>query len=54
MKVKILLYVTSALALVSIGYYVYERKRIKALNEKVDSMEDALKEWEKRNKENQN
>tara|TARA_R110000868_G_scaffold101361_4_gene279107 strand:+ start:12698 stop:12862 length:165 start_codon:yes stop_codon:yes gene_type:complete len=54
MKVKILLYVTSALAIVSIGYYVYEKRRVKALNEKVDSMEDALKEWEERNKQNQN
>ena len=33
MKVKILLYVTSALAIVSIGYYVYEKRRVKALNE---------------------
>ena len=54
MKVKILLYVTSALAIVSMGYYIYEKRRVKALNEKVDSMEDALKEWEERNRQNQN
>ena len=54
MKVKILLYVTSALAIVSMGYYFYEKRRVKALNEKVDSMEDALKEWEERNRQNQN
>lgn len=54
MKVKVLLYVTSIIAIASVGYYVYEKRRVKALNEKVSSLEDALKEWEERSKENQN
>jgi hypothetical protein len=46
MKGKTLLYITSALALASLGYYFYEKQRVKALNEKVDSLEDAIKKLE--------
>ena len=54
MKGKIILYTASLIAVASIGYYIYQKRRVDQLNEKVISLEDALKEWEERNKQYQN
>jgi hypothetical protein len=32
----------SVLAIGSIGYFLYQKKRVKDLNERVDNLEDAL------------
>jgi hypothetical protein len=53
MKGKTLLIITSAIALASIGYYFYEKQRVKALNERVDTLEDAIKKWEETKKQNE-
>jgi hypothetical protein len=43
MKAKTIIYLTTALALASLGFYFYEKRRIKEINERVDSLEDVLK-----------
>jgi hypothetical protein len=40
---KILLVITSILAVGGVGYYLYEKKRIAEINARVDTLEDALK-----------
>jgi type II secretory pathway pseudopilin PulG len=40
---KIVLIVCSVLAVGGLGFWLYEKQRVKKLNEKVDSLEDALK-----------
>lgn len=39
---KIVLIVCSVLAVGGFGYWMYEKRRVKKLNEKVDSLDDAL------------
>lgn len=41
-KTKSILLITSTLAILGVGYWYYQKKRVQALNEKVDSLEDAL------------
>jgi hypothetical protein len=41
-KTKGILLITTTLAILGVGYWFYEKQRVKALNEKVDSLEDAL------------
>jgi cellobiose-specific phosphotransferase system component IIC len=53
MKGKTLLIITSAIAVASIGYYLYEKRRVDEINKKVTSLEDALKQLEERNKESE-
>ena len=43
---KILIAVTSILAVGGLTYYLIEQRRVKKLNEKVDSLDDALKQLE--------
>ena len=43
MKGKSIIYITTALALASLGYYFYQKKRVNELNKKVDTLEDAIK-----------
>jgi hypothetical protein len=54
MKGKTLLILTSTIAIASIGYYFYEKRRVNELNKKVDSLEDALKMLEEAKNKNQN
>jgi uncharacterized protein HemX len=42
-KYKWILLVTSALALAAFGYYFYEKKRVKEIDSRVDSLEAAIK-----------
>jgi hypothetical protein len=42
MNKKYLLYATAGIALLSLGYYFYEKRRIDKLNAKVDSLQTAL------------
>jgi hypothetical protein len=42
MNKKYIVYISLGIALVSLGYYFYEKKRIDKLNQKVDSLQDAL------------
>ena len=46
MKGKTIIYLTSAIALASLGFYFYQKRRVSELNKKVDSLEDALKQLE--------
>jgi len=46
MKGKTIIYLTSAIALASLGFYFYQKRRVNELNKKVDSLEDALKSLE--------
>lgn len=39
---KILLIITSVLAVGGLGYYLYEKKRIAEINDRVSTLEDAL------------
>jgi hypothetical protein len=47
MKKTTLIFLTTSLALASLGYYFYQKQRVKRLNEKVDSLEDALNQLQK-------
>jgi len=46
MKGKHIIYLTTAIALASLGFYFYQKRRVSELNKKVDSLEDALKRLE--------
>jgi uncharacterized protein HemX len=46
MKKTTLIFLTTSLALASLGYYFYQKQKVKKLNEKVSSLEDTLKELE--------
>jgi hypothetical protein len=54
MKGKIILYTASVIALASIGYYFYQKRRVQELDSRVDSLEDAIKKWEETKKQNEN
>lgn len=41
-KTKAILILSSTIAILGFGYWFYEKKRVQALNERVDSLEDAL------------
>ncbi len=43
MNTKFILIGSSALALAAFAFWFYEKQRVKALNERVDTLEDALK-----------
>ena len=43
---KTILIVTSVLAVGGLAFYIIEQRRVKKLNEKVDSLDDALKQLE--------
>jgi len=43
MKAKSIIYITTALAFASLGYYFYQKKKVNELNRKVDTLEDAIK-----------
>jgi hypothetical protein len=42
MKSKTIIFLTTSIALASLGFYFYQKMRVKQLNERVDSLEDAL------------
>ena len=46
MKLKPIIYLSTALALASLGFYFYQKRRVSELNKKVDSLEDALQRLE--------
>lgn len=46
MKGKTIIFLTSAIALASLGFYFYQKRRVSELNKKVDTLEDALKSLE--------
>lgn len=42
MNKKYILYVTAAIALASLSFWFYEKKRVEKLNSRVDSLQSAL------------
>jgi len=42
MNTKYIIYISAALALASLGYYFYEKKRVEELNSRVDTLQSAL------------
>lgn len=49
-KGNILLLISASLAIASVGYWFYEKKRKQAIDERVDSYEEALKRLEEAKK----
>jgi cell division protein FtsL len=45
-KYKVILIVTSVIAIASVGYFIYQKKRNEEINKKVTSLEDAIKKLE--------
>jgi hypothetical protein len=45
MKGKTIIYLTSAIALASLGFYFYQKRRVNELNKKVDSLENYREEF---------
>jgi hypothetical protein len=43
-KGKAILYITASIALASFGFWLYQKQKVKTLNAKVDSLEDAIKQ----------
>jgi len=43
-KKKAIIIISATLVIASLGFYFYKKQKVKALNEKVDSLEDALKQ----------
>jgi hypothetical protein len=46
MKKNTIIFLTTSIALASLGFYFYQKVRVRKLNDKVDSLEDALKQLE--------
>lgn len=46
MKQKSIIILATSIALASLGFYFYQKMRVKELNERVDSLEDALQKLE--------
>ena len=43
---KVILIATSVIAVASVGYFLYQKKRNQEINNKVTSLEDAIKKLE--------
>jgi peptidoglycan/LPS O-acetylase OafA/YrhL len=43
MTQKTIIILTTTIAIASLSYYFYEKIRVQQINERVDSLEDALK-----------
>jgi cell division protein FtsL len=43
---KVVLITTSVIAIASVGYFLYQKKKNNEINEKVTSLEDAIKKLE--------